>query len=664
MCGFVTILTAPGHELRPSVLTGLTRMLDHRGPDDTGYAAVDPRSGNVRSWRADEPIEGNLSGVLMGHNRLSIVDLSPAGHQPYVSEDQSLVLAYNGEIFNYVELRDELRAAGHSFRGGSDTEVLLRAYEHWGVACLERLNGMWSFALWDGRERKLVASRDRFGIKPLHFARVGETWVFASEIKALLGFPGVSQGVDEANVREFLVSGLVDHTQETLFRGIHSLDPASYLEIADGHLSTRRFWHLPVERPLLSGSDDRIIDEFRELLGDAVRLRMRADVPIGTMLSGGLDSTSIASLVHLGRSEASAAAHPDAPERSAFQHAFTACWPDWVDNEEEPVELVSREFGLSLHKLFATPEQMAEALPSVAYALDEPFESPIPVIQFQLMRMAREHGIKVVLNGHGADEILAGYPDVMVPPFLAGLVLRGRWGRFAAERRAFESVGDWERADLYKAIIREMVPHALRPRIREFLRDSEAGRTGIFSAGDRRSRVGRPPHVTKALRGLSTLSAAGWLAFVEAILPRWLRMEDRMSMAHSIESRLPFMDYRLIEFGFRLPDDLKLRSGYTKYVLRKAMSGRLPGAIVDQRKKQRFAAPYMDWFQGPWRPLMQDLFLDGSCKIEPYLERARFRERLGASLSGRAGGLDPLLLWRLLNTELWLRAYATDRTVH
>ncbi len=663
MCGFVTIVTGDHKTVNTRILHNMTTRVAHRGPDDFGYAWIDPLSGTSRTWTSQAPPHDEVSGVLFGHRRLSILDLTPGGHQPMFSDDGSIVLSFNGEIYNFVELKAELEARGVRFRSRCDTEVLLRAYEYWGEDAFNKFNGMWAFTLWDARNRKLVASRDRFGVKPLYYTVVDGTWIFASEIKAILAYPGAFRGFDEQNVLEFLTSSLIDDDETTLFREIRSVPPSTYLILRDQQLTLRKFWTLRVDSPREKLPDRSLIEEFRSLLNDSVRLRLRSDVPIGTMLSGGLDSTSITALI---REQSKRTDVGDSGlETEAlqnFHHTFSACWPGWQNNEEAEIDFLCAKFDLLSHKVYPTGELLADLLPKVMYFLEEPFETPTALVQFLLMREAKEHGVKVVLNGHGSDETLAGYPGFFVPPFLASLLLSGQPLKYLREHRAFRPSREWKNRRVPEELLRALVPASLRPRIDELLYAGEQQRItgGIFSA------VKTPPMSrqagvnTEASQDLSLLNSVLWLKFTEKILPMWLRMEDRVSMAWSVESRLPFMDYRLVEFAFNLSDDLKLKDGYTKYILRQAVQDILPERIVFNRVKQRFATPYGRWFRGAWRPMIEDLFA-GSCAVQPYLDLPLFREKLQAYLAGNNAALDTNVLWRVINTEICLKTFSESK---
>lgn len=645
MCGIVTIACFDGQRVRTSDLRTMTDRLEHRGPDDSGYAWIDPLSGRYHIWSADVPVNDERSGILFGHRRLSILDLSRAGHQPMMNDDGSLVLAFNGEIYNFIELRKELESRGVGFRSQTDTEVLLKAYETWGEDCLAKLNGMWALVLWDRRREALVISRDRFGVKPLYYTVLDGLWIFASEIKAILAFPGAMRGVNASGVTEYLIHGAVDHLGESLFRDIYRVPPGSLLELRKSGLKERKFWTLQPSVGTENQSDEVQIRTLRSLLSDSVRLRVRSDVPVGTMLSGGLDSSSIAALIYEQRLRIDKTGSEPAGEGIRHSHhAFSACWPGWVGDEESAVNDLCNRFGLSCHKLYPSSEQVWELLPKVSYFLDEPFEFPISVVQYCLMQHARNHGAKVVLNGHGADETLCGYPARFVPVLLASHLLAVRPWRFAKDYLSFRRTAGWSH--------RRVLGLALST-----LAERLIGHNDTWSPTLRRTvNAPEPP-------GLSMLGRSAWLSFSQQILPQWLRMEDRVSMACSVESRLPFLDYRLVEFICALPDNLKLNNGYTKFILRQAMKSLLPDNLVTQRTKRFFGTPYQGWLRGDWRPRITELFA-GSCSVESYLDLKEFKKYLSHGLDGSGVGFDASFVWRVISLEVWLRTMVAMTADH
>ncbi|MCC6609932.1 MAG: asparagine synthase (glutamine-hydrolyzing) [Burkholderiales bacterium] len=639
MCGIVTLFSAE-QLLSTDVLASMTHALRHRGPDDFGYAHVDIARSRYRFWRDDLPRGERLAGVLFGHRRLSILDLSSAGRQPMTTPDRSLVVAYNGEIYNFLELRDELRSAGVEFRTETDTEVLLRAYERWGSECFLRFNGMWALTLWDGRRKVLLACRDRFGVKPMYWAAVEGAWVLASEIKSVRHYPGADRGADERRLRQYLATGAMDQDGRTCLSGIEAVPAGSYLTFAPDGVRTDVYWRLPAAAPIERRSHSEWATELRGALTRAAQIRTRSDVPVGTMLSGGIDSTAIAALVATEKARGSGV-RPDAGERGQeVHHAFSACWPGWSDDEESLVERMADRYSLSLHRLYAEPRDSLALLPAVVEALDEPFESPVCLIQYQLMKIAREAGVSVVLNGHGSDELLGGYVDHLIDAYLRDLVWRGRFLRLLTEVYAFRHAVMVEARSVWRSWRRTL--------------GLATGGERLFAA-DRHADGAPGPHL-----GGSAVRRRSIDLFTREFIPRWLRMEDRMSMAWSVESRLPFMDYRLVELALRIPDDSKLRAGYGKHVLRTAMADLLPPEIAWRRAKVRFSVPLVSWFRGGWRPYIEEMLLGGDARIGALCDRATLERTIHAWLRGDDAVLAPTQIWRCLSAEVWLRSLAEN----
>ncbi|MCP9488003.1 MAG: asparagine synthase (glutamine-hydrolyzing), partial [Gaiellaceae bacterium MAG52_C11] len=410
MCGIAGIVDFES-AVDPARVGAMLRSIDHRGPDDSGLHAE--------------------QGIALGACRLAILDLSAAGHQPMSDESGRYHLVYNGEVYNYRELRTELEGLGHRFRSGTDTEVVLHAFREWGERSVERFNGMWAFALWDSERRSLFCSRDRLGIKPFYFRRDGSSFVFGSELREFavaLGRPRPNLAV----VRDFIELGALDHLSETFLEGIEKLPAGTSGTLDATGFQTRRYWQLGRSRAELEDP----VETVRETLLDALRLHLRSDVPIGTCLSGGLDSSAIACGVDrvLGASESAEPAH-DGPR----QKTFTAYFDRPGYDERGFAELVVRQIGAEPHWITFTGEQMIEELPLIVAAQEEPFGSASIVAQWFVMKAAREAGVTVMLDGQGGDEIFGGYLTAFGPRF-ADLVLSGRLRQFAREGAAFKRV--------------------------------------------------------------------------------------------------------------------------------------------------------------------------------------------------------------------------------
>jgi asparagine synthase (glutamine-hydrolysing) len=642
MCGIAGVVASAAEDLRP--VAAMTAALRHRGPDDEGYLFAEP-GGAACAFAGEDTVAGvglpplpaappPRARVAFGHRRLSIIDLSPGGHGPMASPDRTLWITYNGEIFNHVELRDELRDLGHRFRTSSDTEVLLAAYAQWGPAALHRFNGMWAFALYDARRGVVFCSRDRFGVKPFHYYWDGASLAFASEIKGLLAHPRVPREPRPAAVHSFLVEGALDEGEDTFFKDVRRL-PAGHqvtLDLATNRLVQEAWYALPApESPVPDAG------ALRALLADAVRLRLRSDVAVGTCLSGGLDSSSIAVLARqLGAGAA-------APYR-----AFSVTFRDAGLDESTHLDAVIAQTGLESLRAAPTAQELVADLPALARDQDEPTASASPYAQWRLMRLASQSGVKVLLDGQGADEVLAGYHHQYGPHLAERARHRGLGAAVGAARQAARVTG---RPLSY--FLGLLAYHALPAP--SALRRWAVGRAATHSrlrrdlvSADLAATAG--PAASERHRPRRTLAEERRAEITSTSLPALLRYEDRSSMAFSLEARTPFLDYRIVEWALALPSDALIRDGWTKAPLRDAMEGLLPEAVRQRRDKIGFAVPERRWLREA-APAVRG-WLGRDAAVRPLL-------RSGV-LDGWLAGDDESLacrrgLWRLLSLELWLR---------
>jgi len=606
MCGIAGVL-AP-RRAEPELVAALADMLRHRGPDDEGLVAIDAEGGRAvpvagpdtmpeaiggpapHLPRRREPGDGPWDVVLAGR-RLAILDLSPAGHQPLCSPDGEAWIVHNGEIYNYLELRRELESLGHRFHGGSDTEVAVAAYREWDTACFERFNGMWGMAIWDVARRRLVLARDRFGVKPLYFAHA-EGVVFASEIKAVLASEWVPPAENGAAVAAFLAGGRIDvRPGETCFEHVRQVEPGCYVVCPLGGVPVQRRYY-----DLVSRLRPARPEELLELLDDAVALRLRSDVPVGSSLSGGLDSSSVVALAQRRLGAGS--------PMSTFTFASGA-----ADDEGRSAARVARHAGANNVATGVPDAPLAELLVQVVREQDEPVGSGSVVAQRQVMARAHADGLQVLLDGQGGDEVLAGY-KYYLGANLADLVARGRFVRWLRELRAGEANAALQKRWLVRA-----------------------------TAGELRAR----PLTSSRLR-------LKQLEDVAEHLPALLHYEDRNSMAHSIETRLPFLDYRLVELGLGLPNAAKIEEGWTKVALRRAVTSLLPTETVWQREKVQFSAPQRAWLRGPLHELAVDL-------LSPARSGPEGRTALAALSDETASGAAVDAVWRRLVLEVWRDVY-------
>lgn len=637
MCGLVAIYKNDEQELAPKILESMVTALSHRGPDDYGYAFVSPDA--ILRWKDEN--QGGLRGcgVALGHRRLSILDLSASGAQPFFSADRQVVLVFNGEIFNYVELRKELQMEGFDFVTDTDTEVLLQAYRKWGTGCFERFNGMWAMVLWDASTDTLIASRDRFGIKPLLYARGRHNWYFASEAKSLFKAPEVCVRPNLNSVSRYLSNKSLPATGESFFAGLNTITPGTYLTLRNGEAKEHRYWNMPCGNQVFSDID-KATERLDYLLTDSVRLRMRADVRVGTMLSGGLDSTSvIAKISELLRSDPST-------RRSVGDslQAYNAAFPTLEIDESNRVNEVVNRLGLGLQSVYPLDEMDVEKLYDDALvSMERPFSNAVPMVHTLLMRKARATGVKVVLNGHGADELLGGYPRY-IPILSADYLRRGQL------RSCLSLVRGMSKRDEFRGLsaLTRTLDHALPYRLRPWRKRS--GRPTIFTFQHGRKNAGneRPA-------GRSALDQILKHDFMYKVLPSWLDMEDRISMSESIEARVPFLDYRLVEFAFSIEDSLKIHDGSTKYILRKAMQDVLPKSIVAEKKKFFFSGPDATWMRGALKPMIKSTLCSTDSRVRDFVDGDVLQSELAQFFDGKSELTGEI--WRVLNTEMWLRRF-------
>jgi asparagine synthase (glutamine-hydrolysing) len=627
MCGIAGFAaTGP---LAPDARERATRMRDilaHRGPDGAGL------------WADDH--------AVLAHRRLSIVDLA-GGHQPLANEDERIWVTYNGEIYNHRDVRGLLEAAGHRYRTRSDTETIVHAYEQWGDDCVHRFRGMFAFALWDARKQRLLLVRDRLGVKPLYWARAGDLLLFASEIKSILASGLVEAACHAACVPELLATRYTSGA-ETLFTGIYKLLPGHRLVFEDGAVRIEQYWDVPVDGPdpeLERLDDATLVDRFRALLQESVRLRLMADVPLGMFLSGGIDSSAVAALM---------AREIDRPVQT-----FSVAFAERDCSELAYARQVAQAIGADAHEVVVGAGDFFDALPRLVWHEDEPIAHASSVPLHFVSALARRH-VKVVLTGEGSDELLAGYgkywralanwraghayarlvPDAMRSAIASGLVPRlpRRLGRLA--RRSFLAVParpaemfldtfaamplDQQRRLLHPSALAGAAPYV--PSLRYFERVN--GRSGLL---DRLLYMD-----------------------VKTYLVELLMKQDQMSMSASIESRVPFLDHVLVEFAARLPSRLKLRRLTTKRILREALRGLVPHAVLT-RPKMGFPVPFAAWTRGPWHGVARDVLLDRRARERGLVDPAAVTELLDGHRGGRVAGGDAI--WALLNLELWHRTF-------
>jgi asparagine synthase (glutamine-hydrolysing) len=617
MCGILAIVGG-AHATLDRIRDEALDSIAHRGPDDRG------------TWQADE--------VWLGSRRLAIIDLSPGGHQPHVDPTTGVAITFNGEIYNYLELRDELTALGHDFRTKSDTEVLLHAYLQWGADLLPHLNGMWAFVLWDPRSRRAFFARDRLGVKPFYYSARSGRLIAASEPKALLVIEPGLRRVDERALYGFLAEGHLYTGQSSFYDGISVLPPGHYGTFAAGDSSAaiRRYW-APPERERRPIPYEDALKTFGDLLRDSVRLRMRSDVPVGFTLSGGLDSSSVL--------EAAAAVSADG-KLHAFTSTFDTLPGNPVRDERRWARLVADKFDVDLQQVPADLSDWIGVLTRIVWHMDGPGYSPAVFPLWKIMERARSCRIPVLLEGQGADELLGGYTQYAALALWETLS-KGRLGTLARDYGSFAKTFSVRMLTLW--LIRERASFAV---------DAYRRRVGSLGSMDaefsRRFQVDR-----RSARLPRSVNGRLRVDLTRDILPGLLQYGDAISMAHSIESRLPFLDYRLVEFVSSLPGDFKVGHGDTKRILRDHLRHVGLNAIADRRDKQGYPTPTNTWLTANGGAVLRSQLLTPDAEIHAYCRPDRMERLIDHHVSGRKGAGNHL--YRLLTTQLWLQTCIGQR---
>jgi asparagine synthase (glutamine-hydrolysing) len=631
MCGIngIALSSSSRRSLGVGVVERMRDVLTHRGPDAAGIF-VDARNGYV----------------VLGHRRLSIVDVA-AGQQPMTNEDGSLHITYNGEIYNHADFRHSLEAYGHVYQTHCDTETILHLYEEHGAGCVEYLRGMFAFAIWDQRRRELFIARDRLGVKPLYYVHANDgSLYFASEIKALLEAEAVKPELNYGALPDYLANHAPSGA-DTLFRGVKRLLPGHTLLWRDGKLEVKKYWDVSfTKHDEQTRSDADYIAEWKDLFTESVRLRLMADVPLGMFLSGGIDSSAIAAVMSGMVSD---------PIKT-----FSVAFAEREANELAYARIVSQAFKTNHYEVLVSPKEFFSTLPKLVWHEDEPLAHPSSVALYFVSQLAAQH-VKVVLTGEGSDELLAGYGryrktilnqklaqqyEQFAPSTVRNVVrqrieglpasrLKQKLSRtFLTQPAALESIY----FDNFAVFPRAMQHQLLTPEAREQL-------------------VTPDPYtvMTDLLAGSDAVSLLDQILYLDTktYLHELLMKQDQMSMAASIESRVPFLDHKLVEFSAALPQRLKLRGGTTKYILRESMKGVLPQEILS-RPKMGFPVPIGSWFRGEFQSVIEEYVLG-----ERAISRAIFDQAFVRSLveRHRRGEDHAERLWALVNFEMWQRRF-------
>ena len=628
MCGICGIYHLRGRPIDRGLLQSMNNTLLHRGPDGEGYF-----------------LNGNVG---LGHRRLSIIDLE-AGKQPMSNEDGSVQVVFNGEIYNFLELREFLKKKGHCFSTRSDTEVIVHGYEEWGETVFEHLRGMFAIALWDAARQKILLARDRLGKKPLYYFLDKDRLAFASELKALISDPAVPRELDLEALDCYLTFGYVP-SPLSIFKSVRKLSPA-HLAVCDRHgFSVRPYWHLDMEHEAPPRTESEIIDELKSLFDESVGLRMISDVPLGAFLSGGVDSGAVvASMATLVK---------DAPVKTT-----TIGFNEQKYDELDYARVVANLYHTDHAEFVVTPDAL-QVIEKIVWHLDEPFADASAIPTYYVSQMARQK-VTVALSGDGGDETFAGY----IQRYLMNRTenrIRSRLPRFFRSHVLCHLADAYPRLDTFPRPLRlksfltnlstsaeeayfrdmsfyflpEMKGNLYRPEMSEELKDHD-----VYEHLRRHFAKNHNPDITTRVQYVD----------IKSYLPEDILVKvDRMSMAHSLEVRSPILDHKLIELAGKLPSRLKLNGKESKYILKKAMRDRLPEDIL-YRKKQGFCVPLAQWLRGELREFTNEKLFSSSSKSRVYFNEAYMRQLWDAHLSGRQDNSAPL--WGLLMFELWQQQF-------
>ncbi len=606
MCGISGIYNFDGKPVEYSLINEMNRISSHRGPDGNGTFT-----------------ENNIG---LGSNRLAIIDLREISNMPIYDTDERYVIVYNGEVFNYVEIRKHLLSKGYKFNTQSDTEVVLNSYIEWGEECLNKLNGMWDFAIWDRKEKTLFCSRDRYGIKPFYYYIDSTMLIFGSEIKQILSC-GINREVNDDIVYDFLVFNFVDHTEKTFFKNVQRLQAGHNLTVKNNTVKISRWYNLP-ENNTTDLKGEKLYDELYSLLYDSVRLRLRSDVEVGSCLSGGIDSSAIVCIMHdILLNEG----------KSDIQKTYTACYDDPSIDERPYVEEVIKQTNSAKYYLFPNSKELSEDHNKFTYHQDEPTAGASIFSQWCVFKKINESGIKVVLDGQGSDELLLGYfsffpfhlrrnmlnPIKFLTEYINGINTTKLGASKFTQNLVYFNTGS--------------------VRYRHVLNSSRSFINSEFVKSKNRR------DIFNEMIATSSLSANRLSNLWNISLPSLLRYEDKNSMAFSVEARVPFLDHRLVEFIFSIPLNELIKKGWTKNALRQSLKGKIPEDIRMRKGKLAFSVPQKQW--------LKEISVQLNNTFTDDFRSGRFIDRDKLVSLVKSGKYNDKIMFRAFELENWMKVF-------
>jgi asparagine synthase (glutamine-hydrolysing) len=637
MCGIAGIVRCDGKFINKDQLAQMCSIMRHRGPDDEGYSLYDNQKGSVTSYAGDDtnPLlnlkklteSSGCFSIGFAFRRLSILDLSVAGHQPMISDDQRFMLVFNGEIYNYKELRADLEQIGFTFKSNSDSEVVLASYIAWGSDSVKKFNGMWSICIFDAQKKILFASRDRFGVKPFYYAIVSGEFIFASEIKQIVPFFDGNLTVEDDVVFRYLHDGSKDYSSNTFFKGISQLEPGFSLTYENGKIETDRYWDFEINDTYTDISSENIENEFSRLLISSVEYRYRADVPVGVALSGGLDSSSIAVMVNqLSKS----------PLKS-----FTVVYDDSKYDEREYANIVAKSISCTRYECAPTVTGLNEELDEMIHHMEEPIRSISTYSQWCLMRDVKKSGVTVLLEGQGADELLGGYHwyyENLFNDLISSFSIVKLCNEISCYAKNHDQPTVSVAIDAVKNWVKQKIILIVRPK-KKF---------NLLSRGVIKDAQGETSRFKYMLGAQLNYG-------LRCLIRELLNYGDKTSMKFSVENRVPFLDYRLVEFVTKLPLSQKIYNGKTKVLLRESLKSILPAEIYNRYDKLGFATPQEMWQRNELKEAIWKELMVGGILESKYFETEHAKTYVNDYFAGKHN--DYSFVWRCYNFSRWLKIY-------
>lgn len=663
MCG-ISALVAFNDGIDAKHIELMNKQIKHRGPDDEGYLFITKENDYLTLGGDDTPfVNSDISYmptekiskyyeqkaiVAFAHRRLSIVDLSICGHQPLSIDNNDYWIIYNGEVYNYLEVRQELELLGYKFNSNSDTEVILRAYSHWHGKCLDKFNGMFTFLILDKKNNQIFLARDRFGVKPLYYYQDETAIYFASEIKAFTVLPTWQAKLNHQRASDFLVHGLIDHTDETLFTNVKQLRGGEYAivnlkdlqQLQKNGLSKSRWYNLETRDYL--GDFQKACIDFKSTFIDAVKLRLRADVPIGSCLSGGLDSSAIVSVIKQIKQE---------KNNQNLQTTFSACSNYKEFDESEYINEVIKQTQATAFYCYPSLEGLFAINDKVTWHQDEPFGSTSIYAQWSVFELAKQNNIIVMLDGQGADEQLAGYQGLYLQVYLNELLRQGKLNSFIKEARLLKKMYGFKLITTISKSILSMLPVMLRDLIGKLLGKKQYRLDWLNK--DKLVYSSKIAHLASSITG-DSIKQVSYNQLIYNHLPMLLHWEDRDSMAHSVESRVPFIDYRVIELIYNMPSNYKINEGITKRVLRESLTGILPDKIKKRISKLGFVTPEEIWLKNN-RELFREKLLDAIHDSNGIFNKKQILAIFEEVVTGKRQ--FDFWVWRIISFGTWMRLF-------